>query len=130
MMDNADIRILLVDDDQMIRDCVTAYLEDEGFTVHSAASAEEALESIVSISPAVCISDMRLPGMDGEEFISTACRLCPAAGYMLHTGIVYSLSDELRAIGMTADDVLLKPIHDLSKLVDKIKRMAASGRCV
>jgi hypothetical protein len=29
---------------------------------------------------------------------------------------------------MTADDILLKPIHDLSKLVDKIKRMAASGR--
>lgn len=127
-MNNAGIRVMLIDDDQMIRDCVTAYLEDEGFSVHGAASAEEALESIASICPAVCISDMRLPGMNGEEFISRAHRLCPAARYLLHTGMLYSVSDELRAIGMTADDVLLKPIHDLSKLVVKIKQMAASGR--
>ena len=38
-MNSADIRVLLVDDDEMIRDCMTAYLEDEGFSVHGAASA-------------------------------------------------------------------------------------------
>lgn len=127
-MSNADIRVLLVDDDQMVRDCIAAYLEDEGFGVYGAASAEEALELIVPVSPAVCISDMRLPGMNGEEFISRAYALCPAAGYVIHTGMPYSLSDELRALGMTADDVLLKPIHDLSKLVNKIKHCAAAGR--
>lgn len=127
-MNNSDIRVLLVDDDEMIRDCVAAYLEDEGFSVHGAASGEEALESIAAISPAVCISDMRLPVMNGEEFICRAHALCPAAAYLLHTGMLYSLSDSLRAIGMTADDVLLKPIHDLSKLVNKIKHIAAAGR--
>ena len=127
-MNNADIRVLLVDDDGMIRDCVTAYLEDEGFSVFGAASAEEALESIVSIIPAVCISDMRLPGMSGEEFICRAHALCPGTGYLIHTGMLYSLADRLCAIGMTVDDVLLKPIHDLSKLVVKIKLMAVSGR--
>jgi len=127
-MNNAEIRVLLVDDEEMIRDCVSAYLEDEGFSVYCAASAEEALESIVSINPVVCISDLRLPGMDGEEFISRAYALSPFTGFMLHTGMMYILSDELRAIGMTADDVLLKPIHYLSSLVDKIKRVAAKGR--
>jgi DNA-binding response OmpR family regulator len=127
-MDNAGIRILLVDDDDMIRDCVTAYLEDEGFCVFSAVNGETALESITAILPAVCISDMRLPGMNGEEFIIKAHALCPATGYLLHTGMLYSLSEELRKIGMTADDVLLKPIHNLSKLVDKIKLAAAAGR--
>lgn len=128
MVSNADIRVLLVDDDEMIRNCVTAYLEDEGFNVYAAAGAEEALESIVSIGPAVCISDMRLPGMNGEEFICRANALCPGINYIIHTGMLYSLSDELRAIGMKADDVLLKPIHDLSKLVIKIKIMAEAGR--
>ena len=127
-MNNFDISVLLVDDDQMIRDCIEAYLEDEGFGVHGAACAEEALESIVSICPAVCISDMRLPGMNGEEFISRAHALCPSTGYLLHTGMLYSLADNLRAIGMTDDDVLLKPIHDLSKLVKKIRLIAAAGR--
>ena len=127
-MDNADISVLLVDDDDLIRDCVGAYLEDEGFSVHGAHSGEEALESIVRICPSVCISDMRLPGMDGEEFIIKAHTLCPATGYLLHTGMLYSLSDELRLIGMTADDVLLKPIHNLSKLVNKINHIAAAGR--
>lgn len=127
-MNNADIRILLVDDDKMIRDCVAAYLEDEGFSVHGADSGEAGLESIVSISPTVCISDMRLPGMNGEEFIIKAHILCPATGYLLHTGMLYSPSDELCAIGMTSDDVLLKPVHELSKLVNKIKHIAAAGR--
>jgi two-component system OmpR family response regulator len=127
-MNTADISVLLVDDDEMIRDCVTAYLEDEGFSVHGAVSGEEALALIARICPTVCISDMRLPGMDGEEFIIKAHTICPATGYLLHTGMLCSLSDELRLIGMTADDVLLKPIHNLSKLADKIKRTAAAGR--
>ena len=128
-MYNGDISVLLVDDD-MIRDCVGAYLEDEGFSVHGAESGEEALESIARICPSVCISDMRLPGMDGAEFIIKAHTLCPETGYLLHTGMLYSLSDELRLIGMTADDVLLKPIHDLSKLIDKIRQLTAAGRKV
>jgi DNA-binding NtrC family response regulator len=127
-MNNFAITVLLVDDTEMIRECVTAYLEDEGFTVHSYTTAEQALEAIAAISPAVCISDMRLPGMNGEDFIVKAHALCPVTGYLLHTGMLYTLSDELRAIGMTDGDVLLKPIHDLSKLVKKIKHIAAVGR--
>jgi DNA-binding response OmpR family regulator len=127
-MNNDEIRVLLVDDEKMICDCVSAYLEDEGFTVRSAFSGEEALEIIAAFCPAVCISDLNLPGMGGEEFIVKAHTLYPPTGFMLHTGMLYSLSDRLRAIGMTADDVLLKPVHDLSKLVKKIRLTAASRR--
>ena len=127
-MNNSSISVLLVDDNDMIRECVTAYLEDEGFMVHSCVTAEEGLELIAAIRPAVCISDMRLPGMNGENFILKAHALCPATGYLLHTGVLYTLSDELRAIGMIDGDVLLKPIHDLSRLVKKITHLAEVGR--
>lgn len=126
-MNNADVMVLLVDDDEMIRDCVTAYLEDEGYRVYSAGSGEAGLEAIAVLRPSVCVSDMRLRGMNGEEFIAAAHAICPDTAFMLHTGMIYSLSDELRAIGMTADDVLLKPIHELSLLVDKI-RLKVAGR--
>lgn len=129
-MEHADIRVLLVDDEEMIRDCMTAYLEDEGFGLQSVASAEEALEVIAAMCPLVCICDLHLPGMDGEEFIVRAHALCPATAFLLHTGMLYILSDELRAIGMTAGDVLLKPIHDLSQLVRKIRQLAADERGV
>lgn len=126
-MDNAAIHVLLVDDEKIICDCITAYLEDEGFSVHSAFSGEEALTKISAVCPTVCISDLRMSAMDGEEFILRAHAICPAAFFMLHTGMLYSLSDRLRKIGMTPDDVLLKPVHDLSTLVKKIKQLAASG---
>lgn len=128
-MKNADIKILLVDDDEMIRECVTAYLEDEGFTVVGTSTAEEALEIIAGFTPLVCIADMTLPGgMNGDEFILKAHAVSPETSYMLHTGKIYTLTDELKAIGMKPDDVLLKPIHDLSKLVEKIKIIAARWR--
>ncbi|MBC7963274.1 MAG: response regulator [Steroidobacteraceae bacterium] len=127
-MSAAEISILLVDDDEMIRECICAYLEDEGFSVRFAASGEEALETIAAIRPTVCISDMRLPGMNGVVFIGKAHLLCPETGFMLHSGLAYSLSDELRAIGMTADDVFLKPIHELSTLIKRITEIAAAGK--
>jgi DNA-binding response OmpR family regulator len=129
MMNTADIGVLLVDDDFMIRECVGAYLEDEGFQVYGAESGEAALLTIATVRPTVCISDMRLPGISGEEFILQAFVLCPETRFMLHTGMMYSLSDELRQIGMTREDVLLKPLHDLAKLVIKIK-CSAAGRPV
>ncbi len=126
-MENCDIAVLLVDDDEMIRECVAAYLEDEGFNVYVADSGEVGLEMMLSLRPAVCISDLRLTGMNGEEFIVKAHALNPSTGFLLHTGMIYSLSDELYAIGMTDEDVLLKPIHDLAKLVSKVRNSAAAG---
>ena len=125
MMTDSALSVLLVDDNDMIRECITAYLEDEGFTVYAFTTAEEALELIDTINPVVCISDMRLPGMYGEEFILRASALSPLTGYLLHTGMLYTLSDELRAIGMTDSDVFLKPLYDLSKLSKKIYQIAA-----
>lgn len=127
-MSTNEISILLVDDDEMIRGCIGAYLEDEGFSLCYASSAEEALDAIATIRPTACISDMRLPGMAGDVFIGKAYAISPGTGFLLHTGLAYTLSDELRAIGMTTDDVFLKPIHELSTLIKRIFEIATAGR--
>lgn len=123
-MNNSDISVLLVDDDEMVRECLSAYLEDEGFSIYSAASGEDALNSIADINPVVCISDMRLPGMNGDEFIRQAHLVSPVTRFLLHTGAQYLLSEDLTALGMKPSDVLLKPIYNLSTLVDKIRNIA------
>jgi DNA-binding NtrC family response regulator len=122
------IHILIVDDDALIRDCMTAFLEDEGFTVHTSDSAEDALLSIVTVKPVLCITDMRLTGMNGELFIQKAHEVCPRTHFMIHTGSAYVLADELRSIGMNSDDVLLKPVHDLSRLTQRITEIAQRGQ--
>lgn len=123
----ASVTVLLVDDDDLIRDCVSAYLEDEGFYVQCAASGEDALELCARTNPVVCISDMRLPGMDGEKFIIAAHLLSPATRFFIHTGMLYTLSDELKDIGLAPDDILLKPVHELSTVVDKIRKITRAG---
>jgi two-component system, OmpR family, response regulator len=120
--------VLLVDDDAIILECVTAFLEDEGFSVHTAMSAEDALGTIELIQPVVCITDLWLPGMNGEEFILQARQLSPKSHFMIHTGSDYLLPAALRAIGMNAHDVLLKPVHELSLLSERIRRIAGIGR--
>lgn len=120
-----NIRIMVVDDDSMIRECITAFLEDENFQVAAVSSAEEGLEKIAEVDPQVCITDLRLPGMNGESFIQSAHQLHPGTHFMIHTGSAYFLGDELREIGMTSDDVLLKPVHDLSRISGRIRAIAA-----
>jgi CheY-like chemotaxis protein len=61
-------RILVVDDEEEVRDIVAESLEDFGFNVVTAASAEEALPLISSDSAlAMVITDVRMPGMTGLE---------------------------------------------------------------
>jgi len=121
----AAITVVLIDDNDIVRECVGAYLEDEGFTVLYAVCGEDALESIAQVHPAACISDLRMAGMSGEAFIEQAFKLSPTTGYLLHTGADYILSDSLREIGMTPDDIFFKPIHELATLTDRIRAIAA-----
>ena len=123
-----DIRVMVVDDDVMIRDCIIAFLEDEEFQVSVASSAEEGLDVIARVNPTVCITDLRLPGMNGEQFIKRASLLSTATHFIIHTGSAYILSDDLRAIGMTSDDVLFKPVHDLSSISERIIEISCGDK--
>jgi DNA-binding response OmpR family regulator len=59
--------VLVVDDDPEIRDLVRWLLEDEGWTVETAADGRAALDQATSHRPALIVLDMGLPLMHGEE---------------------------------------------------------------
>lgn len=121
------VSVLVVDDDRIIRECVVAFLEDEGFTVSAAASAEEGLELLKTTPPDVCITDLRLPAMNGRQFIVAGHLLSPHTGFLIHTGSVFIITDDLAAVGLAQEDVLNKPIHDMAHLTSCIMKKGSSS---
>lgn len=124
---NSNIKVLLVDDDRIIRDCITAFLEDEGFAVLTAPSAEIALEMLAVEKPQVCITDLRLTGMNGEQLIIAAKGAGTDCRFLIHSGANYDISEELIHLGMGQYDVLNKPVYKLAQFTENIIRAHRGG---
>ena len=72
------LRVLIVDDEPSVLDVLHQALSQEGFVVENAQNGSEALKLIVKQKPDLIISDMRMPGMDGEELYERVRALDPA----------------------------------------------------
>jgi len=115
-------RLLIVDDEEPILRLLMDYLEDYGgFLVRAAESSEKGLEVLAREPADACIVDMRLPGMDGENFIIAAWERGLCRHFILHTGSVdMVLSDTLRRAGLTNADLFLKPT-DMDLLIQRLR---------
>lgn len=120
-------RILLIDDEPLLRDNLSAYLEDEGHEVITSPTAESGLSKLRQYHPDIVIVDLRLQGINGETFVKTAYRINSALQFIIHTGSAdYELSDELRALGLGRDNIVYKPVADLSRLDQLIHQMTSA----
>ena len=129
MPDYSTIHVLVIDDEPAICASLSAFLEDYGFQASTAESAEEALDLMKSNTYDICIVDLRLPGMSGEDLILEAQQRYPKQKYIIYTGsISYNLSDKLKKLGMRPEHVFLKPIRVLSLLVKCIKELATAEK--
>ena len=63
-----EMRILLIDDDEWIRDSLTVFFESEGCHLLALETAEEGIDALKRQAYDIIIADYRLPGMDGLEF--------------------------------------------------------------
>ena len=64
------LRILVVDDEEAIRELVGSYLRTEGFDVAEAADGEDALSQIAQRAPELVVLDLRLPGISGLDVLA------------------------------------------------------------
>jgi len=62
------LKIMLIDDDEWIRDSMRIFLELEGCNLTTCETAEEALETVKNMAFDIIIADYKLPGMNGIEF--------------------------------------------------------------
>ncbi len=63
------MKILLIDDDEWIRDSLSLFFESEGCHLTALETAEEGLEAVQKQNYDIIITDYRLPGMDGLDFL-------------------------------------------------------------
>jgi DNA-binding response OmpR family regulator len=110
--------ILLVDDDALMRRSLAFHLEQAGYHVRTAASAEDALESVDQSSPDLVILDINLPGMDGLDALREIKRRGNLPVIFL-TARRREL-DEVVGLEMGADDYVTKPF-DVDVLLAHIK---------
>ncbi len=118
------VKVLVVDDEPGIRESLSDFLDEYEFDVFSAESAEQALKIVESENLDIAIIDLRLPGISGDTMILRSHSLKPEMKFFIHTGAVdYRLPDELKAIGMGSENLFLKPIPDLTVIVDAINKI-------
>ena len=118
--------ILLVDDDAQIRTSLSEALEDFGFLVDLAESAEEALSKIASSKPDIVLSDIRMPGMDGIELLKLLRERTPDVDVVLMTAFD-DMPTVVSAMREGAFDFLVKPVN-LDELEEVLKRALADHR--
>ncbi|MGE4535619.1 MAG: response regulator [Desulfovibrio sp.] len=118
------ITILVVDDEETIRESLQIFLEARGWDVLTAASAEQALEVLASRPLDGAIVDIRLPGQSGDAMILTAAPRYPAVKWLICTGSMeFAPGAELTAVGVTAQDVFTKPVADMGLLADRLEQL-------
>ncbi|MHB1425077.1 MAG: sigma-54-dependent transcriptional regulator [Gemmataceae bacterium] len=115
--------ILVVDDEFLIRETLTEYLGQEGFSVVACSSGEEALERADERCFDIVLCDVHLPGLDGLELLERLLRISPETFVLLITAYA-TVENAVEAFQLGAHDYLMKPIL-LDEVLSKIRRLLA-----
>ncbi|MCD6358978.1 MAG: response regulator [Dehalococcoidia bacterium] len=120
-------KILVVDDQSMIRDVIRDILKQSGHQIATAESGADALDVLQEEDFDVLLTDIMMPGMSGLELVSKVRELKPMVVSVLLTAYpsVDSIDQSIAHLG--AYDYLLKPV-DKNKLCDTIDRAVRKKR--
>ena len=112
-------RILVVDDEPVVRDSLASWFEDEGYEVGTAESAKEALRRLQEGHWDIGFVDIKMPGMDGLEFQRKAGKIDPSMTIIIMTAYA-SVQTAVEALKAGAYDYVVKPF-DPEKLAHMVR---------
>ncbi len=118
--------VLLVEDDDVVRELTVEVLEEFGYRVHALRDGPGALELLRGDQPFdLLMSDIGLPGMDGRELVEAARQLRPTLPVLFASGYnERELLEEVRARDTAAaTDSIVKP-YDLNLLASRLSELA------
>jgi len=113
-------RVLVVDDDDSIRESFEYHLGRAGYQVSTAETAERALSALADVDPGVVITDIRMPGMDGLDLLHHIRQAAPEIDVLVITAHE-DMQSASRAMREGAYDYLVKPV-DLERVEVLVER--------
>jgi DNA-binding response OmpR family regulator len=124
--------ILVIDDDESLRDTIGVLLEQEGFRPLLAGDGKSGYEKAVFLKPDLILVDLRLPGMSGTEI----CKQLRASGVTTPIIVLSGLGDEVDKVLLLeigADDYLVKPFGTrelMARIRAVLRRISSDARTV
>jgi len=114
------VTVLVVDDEEPIRNALRKYLKQQQFEVFAASSADEALQQLRLHKVALMLSDIRMPGTSGVDLVPQALEIEPDLAILMLTAVNDATSAAL-CMQRGAMDYLTKPIElaDLGRAVHR-----------
>lgn len=112
------MKVLLIEDEQALRESIIAYFTEEGNICETAGDYGSALAKINLYEYDCIVLDLTLPGGDGLEILSQLKQLNKKDGVLIISAR-HSLDDKLSGLNLGADDYLVKPFH-LSELKARV----------
>ncbi|OQY33168.1 MAG: hypothetical protein B6241_08680 [Spirochaetaceae bacterium 4572_59] len=114
-------KILIIDDESLIRQVFSYYLEDQGYEIVTADNGRTGIELLKEELPQIILTDLRMPEANGMDVLKAARELDPEIPVVVISG-VNSLDDAINALRQGAWDYLIKPVRDLSILSYTIEK--------
>lgn len=117
-MNNSDIKILIVDDEQIVRDSLTHWFEEDGYQVSSAVDAFDVLKDLQPGKYDIMLVDIKMPKMSGLELLEKVKEIDPDCIVIIITAYA-SVPSAVQALKNGAFDYVTKPIDpdELSHLI-------------
>lgn len=116
--------ILILDDEYVVRQSFADYFEDNLWNVVQAETGEEALEILETERPSVAIVDIRLPGIDGDEFIRQAIDRNINTAFVICSGSPsYGVPEDLQKQATVSKHFFRKPVKSFDELEQDVLRM-------
>ncbi len=121
MGDAAETKILVVEDDTLLRKSVSRFIGQKGYTVLEAENGYEALKIFKREGPSLVLTDIRMPVMDGLDLLDELSTESPQTPVIIFSGAVAD-ADVKEALRMGAWDFIPKPIKKVEFLMEKIEK--------
>ncbi len=118
-----DIRILVVDDEEIVRESLVEWLKEDGYYAEAAADGFEALEKLKEKSWDIALVDLKMPKMDGIELLEKIKEQSPDTQVIIFTAYA-TVHTAVQAIKKGAYDYLVKPLdpEEVSLLIERLIR--------